>query len=358
MKRIFLIKTIILSVIIYFLLFFMNYFIDVFGIHTKNKYFVNDSNYARYQNIGIAKNGNYNAYIIGTSLSENISVSLVNKLHFVNAVKIPFSGASAHEQYIMAHSSINSKTKLVIWDIHYTAFNGDPLRMHISQEFPYYLYDDDFINDFTLYSNFNITLLSIKKILFNFGFFKNYFTDNFDLLYNNSLDRSKFGKEKVLSCINRMKNNSSFVSNFKKNNNFSTLKNSFEYNIISIIKKNPSVKFIFYIPPYQPFYFYWFYKFNMIDDIIKFKKFIIISLLKYKNVELYDFSIDYETIKKLKHYKDTHHFDQEISNKIQFDIANKKFLVQDNNNTFTLNIKKYKKYIVTHLKGKENDTLE
>ena len=51
----------------------------------------------RYQNDGILKHFEYDAIIIGTSMTENFKASEFDKIFGVNSIKVPFSGASYKE---------------------------------------------------------------------------------------------------------------------------------------------------------------------------------------------------------------------------------------------------------------------
>ena len=62
----------------------------------------------RYQNYGIARSFDYNAVIVGTSMSENFKPSEFDALFGVTSVKLPYSGGSHLEvrellEFVFAH---------------------------------------------------------------------------------------------------------------------------------------------------------------------------------------------------------------------------------------------------------------
>ena len=345
MKKKYIIYLIITSFLAFISITTLSSIVDPLGINTKQEYYLKDASYARYQNIGIAHNNQHETIITGTSLSENFKTSLSNEVFDTKTIKIPMSGASAKEQSILISNAISENTKRIIWDIHYTAYHGDKNRMHKSHEFPLYLYDKSSLNDLKLYGSFDILKLSLKKAVFR----DKYYTNNMDELYNwYQNDKNKFGEKQVLKYIDRLK---VIINNSKVNKeyNFDNLKNNFDGNILPIIKENPNIEFDFYFPPYMVNYFMGFNRSNLLNDIIKFKQYFLEKSFEYSNMNIHDFSVDYETIEDLKNYKDTHHFSQNISDKILQDIRSNSFLV--NKDYTAKNINNYKKYIIKELEN-------
>lgn len=343
MKKKFTLITLLTSLIIYFIVFSVNYKIDVFGIHSKKEVYLNDASYSRYQNIGIARNYVHDTIITGTSLSENFKTSLSNRLFNATTIKIPMSGASAREQSILVSNAITENTKRIIWDFYYTAYSGKSTKMHKSHPFPLFLYDSNPLNDFKLYASFDILKLSMKYLLFK----DKYFTDDFDKLYSwYKNDKKKFGEKHVKAYIENLK----IIFNNTKNSqeySYNNLKNNFDINILPIIKANPNIEFDFYVPPYTPYYFLGFYNSNLLNDIIAFKQYFIEKSFKYSNMHIHDFSVDYKVLENFDNYKDTHHFNQKISDMILKKIQSNAFLIDKD--YIGKNIDNYKKYIQKEL---------
>ena len=332
------------SLLLYIFAIFLAYKVDVFGLHSYQKVYFNNGSYERYQNIGIAHYNLQEVIFTGTSLSENFKPSLFN----APAIKIPMSGSSAREQNILVANAITSKTKKIVWDVHYTAYCGASSRMHKTMQFPLYLYDKNKLNDLRFYASFDTFKITLKKLLFH----KRYFTGDFDKLYSwYERDKSKFSKEYVENYLKRY-NNVIFDLDYDKKYQFKYLKSNFDVNILPIIKAHPQVEFDFFFPPYTVYYFLGFKQTNILSDIIQFKQYFIQECRKFSNVKVYDFSIDYKTIENLNNYKDTHHFSQKISDKIINDIVSDRFLV--GNDWKKENIEKYKKYLIEKLENQSD----
>jgi len=242
MQKKFIYYVLLLSLLFYFLVILINYKVDPLGLKSKQNYYLKDGNYARYQNIGIAKNNSYETIITGTSLSENFKTSLANKIYATKTIKIPMSGSSAKEQHILVSNAISKNTKRVIWDIHYTAYHGSSDRMHKSHEFPLFLYDDSKLNDLKFYGSFDTFKLSLKKMLFK----EKYFTNNFDNLYNWYIhDVSRFSDENVKAYVKSFSKKIA-SSNYNQEYRYKHLKENLDKNILPIVASNPDVSFEFY----------------------------------------------------------------------------------------------------------------
>jgi hypothetical protein len=324
---------------VYFLIIVINFILDPFGIHSVRDTYLNDGRYERYQNIGIIRNSSYDSIITGSSLSENMKPSLIDG-SLSNTIKIPISGASAREQSMLINSSNLKNVQKIIWDVHYTAYKGSADRMHDSIPFPQYLYDESIINDLQFYGSFDSVKFSFKKVFFS----KKYFSSNFDEIYNwYDTYKSTFNRDSVYKYIENKQSMPVDCTEYT----FSNLRNSFVVNILPIIKNNPNIEFKMWIPPYTHYYYLDMYKCKSLEDILEFKKYLIVEFDKFKNVKMYDFSIDYKTINNLDNYKDTHHFNQKISDKILLEMQTEEFLV--NKADMNKNIKHYKEYLINRM---------
>ena len=113
----------------------------------------------RYQNYGIARTFDYDALIVGTSMSENFKPSEFDALFHVKSVKLPFSGGSHCEvkellEFAFAHQE---NVKCVIRNIDlFRAFDGKDDRDYPLDSYPKYLSDDNPLNDVSYLLNWEI----------------------------------------------------------------------------------------------------------------------------------------------------------------------------------------------------------
>ncbi len=114
-----------------------------------------DNNYyylynQRSQNDGIIKHFDYDAMIIGTSMTENFRTSEADEIFGVNSIKVPFSGGVYKEinDNVDTALAANKDLKTVIrcLDMYVFFSNWDDRRTDLG-EFPNYLYDSNPFND-------------------------------------------------------------------------------------------------------------------------------------------------------------------------------------------------------------------
>ena len=106
------------------------------------------SSYQRYQNDGIVKNFDYDAMIVGTSMTENFLASEFDELFNVNSIKVPLEGASYKEidQLIKKAANSNDDLKIVIRGLDYSYFFWDKDVMSYDN-YPTYLYNNNIFDD-------------------------------------------------------------------------------------------------------------------------------------------------------------------------------------------------------------------
>ena len=100
-----------------------------------------------YSNPGIAKNYDYNAVFVGSSMVENADVSELDDLFGCKTIKVPYSGASSfnHKHILDVCYDSGHKIDYVFWALDEYALTTD--YMTPRYPLPEYLYDDDRTND-------------------------------------------------------------------------------------------------------------------------------------------------------------------------------------------------------------------
>ena len=80
-----------------------------------------------YANPGIAKNYNYNAVLLGSSMVENTNVSEIDLLFGCKTIKVPYSGASSYNHKAILDVCYNSGHKIekVFWSLDEYALTTD-----------------------------------------------------------------------------------------------------------------------------------------------------------------------------------------------------------------------------------------
>lgn len=88
---------------------------------------------------------------------------------------------------------------------------------------------------------------------------------------------------------------------------FDLMKSRFDESILSILENAPdTINWMIYFPPYSIAEFIIYDKTDVLDANMDFKKYMITSLSRYSNVELFDFQCS-PWITNLEEYMDVHH---------------------------------------------------
>lgn len=289
-----------------FLLVLITYVVDPQQQFRYNENYV--SGEQRNINLGLARNYNYNAVILGTSTSENILKAEVDNNFKVNSVNLSIMGSTAYEQRNLLEIIINRKdVKMAIYGLDYFAYNFNITEARVATI--------DYGKKINILKYvFNISSLEMDlKILVKELLGKNeknwihnwsYWGDDFD-----------YGEEKTLDFSNETKNGRQNIGQLKiaqsKYNKENLYKNLYE--LEQLIIKNQDIKYKIYLPPYSTLYWYILKKYNSYDDIIEFRNYLIKKLLSFSNVEIYDFQTEEAIVSNLNNYKDSIHYSPDIN---------------------------------------------
>jgi hypothetical protein len=267
-------------------------------------------------------------------MTENFLINEVEeKLDFGKTLKISISGGTAKEQSISLKTALRYKDiKNILWGIDYFEFKDD--INHNGEDFPFYLYDDNILNDYKYLFSIDTLIKSFKAYLYQYIKSKN--SPLFD--YNRMFEwqyscKNLFTIKEVEKSWNREKNNIHNTNYQLMKYHF--LKESFKYNVLRIIENNPNVKFTLFYPPYSILTYKNLEKQGLLKDFLEFRKYIYQSTKDLENVKIYDFQVAYKITHDLNNYKDLAHYNQKINSWMINQIVLKKYLLSkhsDGNN--------------------------
>jgi hypothetical protein len=288
-----------------------NVIVDPFNIYSNSGLYIKNQ---RYANAGVVRTADYESIILGGSLTENLPLEQISDLFKSKFVKIANSGATAYESRMYANQAFKTHSvQKVLAPIDFFTFRGKPTRIHKRFEFPVYLFDNNTLNDLSLFSNFDTFVYSLKMIgskFLHLSFWD--ITDDHEDLFNwYRTDKVNFNyKHFSSSWKNRTIYSKEELAKYKVN----LLVDSFNKNFLELIKNNPNTQFYIYFPPYSALLYSQFREQSpeFIKDIIAFKKTVFESCLEYKNVQLFDFQIATSITTDSKNYKDLSHFSPKV----------------------------------------------
>ncbi len=264
----------------------------------------------RYYNDGIAKHFDYNAVITGSSMIRTFKTSEIDERWGTNAIKLSYSGPSFKEigdnlKYAFAE---NSNIEMIIMPIDGDRID-DEKDYYLYKDIPFYLYDDNLINDVSYVLNKTIILEEIYQVYQNTK--NDIKMESFDE-YHMWPSIDIYGKEAVMNDYDR--NDIKSEKNYKLTESMmNNIDGNLGQNVIEIVKDNPNTDFYLFYPPYSIAWFDRAYMTGYLEKEIEMFKYATELLLEYDNVYLYSFFSEYEMISEFNNYRDVTHYQPHIN---------------------------------------------
>ena len=263
----------------------------------------------RGQQIGVAKNMDYDTAIVGSSMSENFEAGWFNDgVIGEKTVKLSMQGAH-FDDYSRLLNVVLSKpeTKTVIISL------DNYLLLHNPSEhpttIPEYLENDDISDDIYYLWNKSVAFVFLPQFLIN-NITEGFSADSAYCWAN----RYKFDKYVARATylpyrLMQQKDEEPFDTYFGYADEFIA-------GMTPYIEARPDVTFIFYSPPYS--ILYWddcILRGRLTAEICAMNE-VYKKLLEYDNVRVFYFQDNWDVITDLDNYKDYSHFSQEISHRL------------------------------------------
>lgn len=287
-----------------------------------------------YCNSGIIKNFEYDAFIIGTSLTECTSVDQINSLYEVDAVRLTFLGEGFKYigENLNTALTINQDVKTVFWGLDTMLFISDKDYCKYDS-YPTYLVDNNPWNDVKYLYNMDVLVQAVIPELWRT--MKGVPADTFD---DPDWQWDIGSKERVLNSYHRPEKTNNIVTDEDVQKSVAGLEENLKQNVLPIIESNPDVTFYIFFPPYS---ICWWDSHNQAGEDTLRRRIIleqkaIEALLSYENVKLFSFFNNFELITDLDNYRDDCHYDTEI---------NAQILIWMKNNEYRLTQENYMQYI-------------
>ena len=292
-----------------------------------------------YSNAGVAKSYAYDSVVIGSSMTENFTVSQMDRLLGGSFVKLPINGGTPYNHKQMMDMAFGAQEiQRVFYGVDIEAltwFYKTP-----KCEMPEYLYDDNLFNDTAYWFNSSVLLKYIPACLRTLG---QTAPDLRDSMYNWG-DMYEYGKEAALRDIH-FTGEKTEQQNMTEDVVFSQQSRlNVEHNILPYIESHPDTEFIFFFPPYSLAHWYSFYQKGDFEYHLLQKEALVEALLPYENVKIYDFHAELDWILNLDHYIDSSHYGPWINDAIVEAVARDEYRIhsvskaQENNNVLRAHV--------------------
>ncbi|WP_054954700.1 copper amine oxidase N-terminal domain-containing protein [Paenibacillus dakarensis] len=263
---------------------------------------------ARYQNPGLAKNYDYDIIIIGTSMTQNFLPSEVGQALDGTAMKLAIEGSTADEHYYTAKLALETgKIKKILWGLDYFSLKANTKQA--SEQFPAYMYDEVWWNDYKYLFNY-----SVYDQLFKSLYGRMLGNKGRELEYlNNWNNRAVFGAGEVMKSYDKASQRDVYFGINEES--LDVVQKSFTDHILSLVKAYPEVEFYFYYPPYSILRQTMWYESNpaRFDNQIAMRKWMFEQLEAQGHVKLYDFQSESDWTYNLDLYKDLSHHKQDVN---------------------------------------------
>lgn len=267
---------------------------------------------ARYLNNGIIRHFDYDAMIVGTSMTDNFRTSQLDSLMGVRSVKVSTQGASFAEIRNNIRTALEEKPRLKLvlmamdsWFIKEIMYGSE-----IIDSAPTFLYDSNPFNDVEYLLNKEVLFSNSLEVLAYTR--QGGLTTSFDD-YNSWRD-FVFGREETLRNHTRPEKTEDtweVTADY-----LALLESTVETEFLSLVREYPDVTFICYFPPYSALFWDKSNQYNSLEnDVIVLQEFSRL-LLQEENLQLYSFHDDFEITTDLNNYRDDCHHTGEVNSRI------------------------------------------
>lgn len=276
------------------------YYVDPSQLYHKHETYLGDQ---RYEIAGVAKNHNYDAAIIGTSMLMNHYPEQIDSLFGWKTKNMTLMGAT-HDEYdvLLPYLVKTGKAKNIILGLDLFSFTSELGAI------PKELYDDNPFNDINY-------LLSYQGLKHSINYLKGGLPEK--NLYH---FESPNGKEHLAKSVKGVLKGAPKIYNFNKN------QKDFDNHLLKHIKNAPKdIHWYVYLPPVSIGEFSIMYSQDQLDKALMLRKHILLSLDSLPNVTLFDFQME-PWITNLDEYMDNHHHSHKYNRDIIESIYRNEFV--------------------------------
>ncbi len=293
----------------------------------------------RYQNAGIIRSFladpemHMDTIIIGTSMSQNLPVSVFKNAYGVHALKLTLSGGKPRELAAIVKKAIaTGRVRKVIWEVHTSYMYDNADALHEEAPLPLFLYNDYELDDWRYIFNNDVLKHALKIVKGEF-------------LHKNPGDR------RILDDLYGWKNQEQFArwsspENLKKLHE--RLKDSYtpitqeppeyahmrfpniEKNLLPILRNNPDIEFDIYYPPVS-YYDYADSDNGVFWQQMAMRKQLLEKTKDLKNVWIYGFDFIPEGPQSVRNYMDRSHYTPQICARLARYMVRRKYILRAEN---------------------------
>ena len=260
-------------------------------------------NNERYQNDGILRHFDYDAMIIGNSMSHNFKTTEMDELFGVNAVKTTFSGGDYSEMYdyLALALSLHPDMKMVL-----RSLDGVKLMLDKSDDARNdptysYLFDQNPVNDVKYLLNRDVFFGRVLPMIAREG--ERQGITSFDE-YSSWQFVSGISQVTVDGVHTKEHQAPVHLTEEQKE----TIKRNITQNITCLAEEYPNTQFYCFYAPYSIMWWQYLAEEGTIYQRVEAEEYAASLMLEYNNIHLFCFSCRADIISDLNNYVDTMHY--------------------------------------------------
>lgn len=266
----------------------------------------------RFQMPAIARTFTYDTIIMGTSMSENISIGMLQEEFGMTAIRGTMSGSSAFEQRMGLEVALRTgQVRNVIWDLNFLSFSGETNEVRDRDAaFPFHLYDGRWWTDFRYLLDPTMTRRSWHIITNRLPYNELLAAQELEIL--NKWGRwSLFGEDIVRYSWERQTFEAG-TEMIEKHGITRTMAN-LEENVLPLVAANPDITFRFYFPPFSVLEYVTYAREGIFEAGLIWRLQTFDALRDFPNVQIFDFQAEREIITNFDLYMDRAHHNLEVT---------------------------------------------
>ena len=285
---------------------------------------------ALYNNNGVLRNDDYDALILGTSMTSGFSEEEASELFGENFKRITFIGEGSYIQNENLKTGIIHQPELkhVIRSIDPLWFVADS-EWKSTEDYPDYLYDENPFNDVKYLYNLDVwneaVIPTVTKTVQWYGMIKDMGgMDSINSGINDNKTDEDIRADEYLNGVNALE----YFERAEKRNEpidpaeteawLETMTENLETNCLSTIQENPDIRFDLFVAPYS---ILWWDNSNQagpgrVDRRVDMEKRALEIFINTPNVHVYAFNDEFDMITDLTNYVDDIHYRPEINSRI------------------------------------------
>lgn len=273
-------------------------------------------NMQRFSVPGLARRGNYEIAVLGTSFLQNIPNSSVRRLCGGPAVNLCLAGASIHEEAaVLALVLKQAKVKTLILTLDYNSLAGGAEKAvpGVEAVFPAYLYDDSVLNKLPYVLSFDSVLTSYRHLHAPLAPEE---TTNSDWPWKFP-ESMEFSARHVVKDIDPSDINKNFRTSTM---DLESMKAAFAANMFPLLGQGrdrlAGVKIHFVFPPYSILVWHDYAQRNQIPTYLAFKKWVVEQADRLGTFDVVDYQDRADIITNLSLYADIYHFSEGVTEQV------------------------------------------